>query len=115
MNAANPLQTAILVERVSDKNRGIANSILQTTWMLGTAGMGPVQAYLVTTYGNYWGYAITFSMTGVFYILSSSSITECSEKSARPRASFYKTRQARKQNHDTIKAGASKRTLNVIG
>lgn len=71
MNAANPLQTAILVERVSDKNRGIANSILQTTWMLGTAGMGPVQAYLVTTYGNYWGYAITFSMTGVFYILSS--------------------------------------------
>ncbi|MGW9527390.1 MFS transporter [Paenibacillus terrae] len=71
MNAANPLQTAILVERVSDKNRGIANSVLQTTWMLGTAGMGPVQAYLVTTYGNYWGYAITFSMTGVFYILSS--------------------------------------------
>uniref|UniRef100_UPI00406C4084 MFS transporter n=1 Tax=Paenibacillus sp. FSL R10-2782 TaxID=2954661 RepID=UPI00406C4084 len=71
MNAANPLQTAILVERVSDKNRGIANSVLQTTWMLGTAGMGPVQAYLITTYGNYWGYAITFSMTGVLYILSS--------------------------------------------
>lgn len=35
---------------------------------------------------------------------------ECSEKNARPQASFYKTRQARKQNHDIIKAGASKRT-----
>ncbi|TQR98766.1 hypothetical protein FKV70_11350 [Paenibacillus ottowii] len=29
---------------------------------------------------------------------------------ARPMGNFYKTRQARKQNHDTIKAGASKRT-----
>lgn len=71
MNAANPIQSAILVDRISDKRRGIANSLMQTAFMVGWATMGPVQSYLVTTYGTYWGYAITFSITGSLYVISS--------------------------------------------
>lgn len=71
MNAANPIQSAILVDGISDKRRGIANSLMQTAFMVGWATMGPVQSYLVTTYGTYWGYAITFSITGSLYVISS--------------------------------------------
>lgn len=71
MNAANPIQSAILVDRISAKRRGIANSLMQTAFMIGWATMGPVQSYLVTTYGTYWGYAITFSITGSLYVISS--------------------------------------------
>nr|WP_154984214.1 MFS transporter [Paenibacillus xylanexedens] len=71
MNAANPIHSAILVDRISDKRRGIANSMMQTSFMIGWATMGPVQSYLVTTYGTYWGYAITFSITGCLYVISS--------------------------------------------
>nr|WP_157059973.1 MFS transporter [Saccharibacillus kuerlensis] len=71
MNAANPIQSAIMVDRIPDNKRGIANSLTQTAFMLGWASMGPVQSHLVTTYGNYWGYAITFSITGVLYVTAS--------------------------------------------
>ncbi|MEC0240318.1 MFS transporter [Paenibacillus dokdonensis] len=71
MNAANPIQSSIMVDRVSDARRGIANSMTQTAFMMGWATMGPVQSLLLTTYGTYWGYAITFSMTGVLYISAS--------------------------------------------
>lgn len=71
MNAANPIHSAILVDRISDKRRGIANSMMQTSFMIGWATMGPVQSFLVTTYGTYWGYAITFSITGCLYVISS--------------------------------------------
>ncbi|WP_128101626.1 MFS transporter [Paenibacillus sp. DCT19] len=71
MNAANPIHSAILVDKISDKRRGIANSLMQTAFMIGWATMGPVQSYLVTTYGTYWGYAITFSITGSLYVISS--------------------------------------------
>lgn len=71
MNAANPIQSSILIDRVPDHRRGIANSITQTAFMLGWATMGPVQSKLVTTYGSYWGYAITFCITGVLYVASS--------------------------------------------
>ncbi len=68
MNAANPIQSTVLIDRVSDSSRGIANSITQTAFMLGWAFMGPVQSYFVTTYGYYWGYAVTFSITGALYV-----------------------------------------------
>ncbi|GAB6988292.1 MFS transporter [Paenibacillus pini] len=71
MNAANPIHSSIIVDRVSDRRRGIANSMTQTAFMLGWATMGPVQSYLLTTYGTYWGYALTFSITGVLYISAS--------------------------------------------
>ncbi|WCF08326.1 MFS transporter [Paenibacillus thiaminolyticus] len=70
MNAANPIQSAIMVDRISDSRRGIANSLTQTAFMLGWASMGSVQSYLVTSYGYYWGYAMTFSITGVLYVTS---------------------------------------------
>ncbi|MDZ4938629.1 MFS transporter, partial [Clostridium perfringens] len=71
MNAANPIQSSILIDRVPDHRRGIANSVTQTAFMLGWATMGPVQSKLVTTYGSYWGYAITFCITGTLYVVSS--------------------------------------------
>jgi len=71
MNAANPIQSSILIDRVPDHRRGIANSVTQTAFMMGWATMGPIQSKLVTTYGNYWGYAITFCITGTLYVLSS--------------------------------------------
>lgn len=71
MNAANPIFSSILIDHVSDRRRGIANSLMQTAFMIGWATMGPVQSYLVTTYGSYHGYAITFTITGVLYVLAS--------------------------------------------
>ncbi|NMM52456.1 MFS transporter [Paenibacillus aquistagni] len=68
MNAANPIQSALMVERVSDRRRGIANSCTQTAFMLGWASMGKVQSGLITSYGTYWGYAITFTITGILYV-----------------------------------------------
>ncbi|GIP23922.1 MFS transporter [Paenibacillus sp. J22TS3] len=71
MNAANPIQSSIMIDRVSDRRRGVANSLMQTAFMLGWATMGPVQSYFVTTHGTYWGYAYTFSITGGLYIIAS--------------------------------------------
>lgn len=71
MNAANPIQSTIMIDRIADNRRGIANSLTQTAFMLGWATMGPVQSHLVTTYGTYWGYAITFSITGCLYVAAS--------------------------------------------
>ena len=71
MNAANPLQSAILIDRVSAKRQSIANSLMQTAFMLGWATMGPVHSHLITTYGYYWGYAIAFSITGMLYVTAS--------------------------------------------
>jgi MFS family permease len=72
MNAANPIQSTIMVERISDSRRGIVNSMTQTAFMLGWASMGTIQSFFVTTYGYYWGYAITFSITGVLYVIAAS-------------------------------------------
>ncbi|QJD86292.1 MFS transporter [Cohnella herbarum] len=71
MNAANPLQSAILIDRVSTKKQSLANSCMQTAFMLGWATMGPVHSYLIATYGYYWGYALTFSITGMLYVTAS--------------------------------------------
>ncbi|WP_018754569.1 MFS transporter [Paenibacillus terrigena] len=71
MNAANPIQSSIMVDRISDARRGIANSMTQTAFMLGWATMGPVQSHLLSTYGKYWGYVVTFCMTGALYICAS--------------------------------------------
>jgi len=71
MNAANPLQSAILMDRVSAKKQSIANSCMQTAFMLGWATMGPVHSHIISSYGYYWGYAITFSITGVLYVSAS--------------------------------------------
>lgn len=71
MNAANPLLSATLMDRVSPSKQSLANSCMQTAFMLGWATMGPVQAYIVTSQGYYWGYTITFSITGALYVTAS--------------------------------------------
>lgn len=71
MNAGNPIQSAIAMEVVADKYKGLANSVNQTVFQLGWATMGPVAAGLVVTFGSYWGYAYAFSITGGLYVLSS--------------------------------------------
>ncbi|CAM2843381.1 MFS transporter [Paenibacillus sediminis] len=71
MNAANPIQSTVLIDRVSESSRGIANSMTQTAFTLGWAFMGPVQSYLIMNHGSYWGYAITFSITGTLYVFGS--------------------------------------------
>ncbi|WP_028543798.1 MFS transporter [Paenibacillus taiwanensis] len=68
MNAANPIQSTLMVDLVSDRRRGIANSFTQTAFMLGWASMGTVQSSLITHYGSYWGYALTFCITGLLYV-----------------------------------------------
>lgn len=71
MNAANPLQSAILIDRVSTRRQSLANSFMQTAFMLGWATMGPIHSHIIATNGYYWGYAITFSITGGLYVTAS--------------------------------------------
>ena len=71
MNAGNPIQSAVAMEVVSDKYKGLANSVNQTVFQVGWATMGPVAAGLVMTFGSYWGYAYAFTITGGLYVASS--------------------------------------------
>lgn len=71
MNAGNPIQSAVAMEVVSDKYKGLANSVNQTVFQIGWATMGPIAAGLVMTFGSYWGYAYAFSITGGLYVISS--------------------------------------------
>lgn len=71
MNAGNPITSAIAMDVVHDKYKGLANSVNQMVFNLGWAMMGLPAAWLVTTYGNYWGYAFTFSITGCLYLVAS--------------------------------------------
>lgn len=71
MNAGNPIQSAIAMEVVHDKYKGLANSVNQMVFNVGWAAMGPVAAGLVITFGSYWGYAYAFSITAGLYIISS--------------------------------------------
>ena len=71
MNAGNPIQSAVAMEVVADKYKGLANSVNQTVFQLGWATMGPIATGLVVAFGSYWGYAYAFSITGGLYIVSS--------------------------------------------
>ena len=72
MNAGNPIQTAIAMEVVHDKYKGLANSVNQVVFNIGWATMGPIAAGLVIAFGSYWGYAYAFSITSVLYLISAS-------------------------------------------
>ncbi|WP_204412311.1 MFS transporter [Bacillus tianshenii] len=71
MNAANPIISSMMMEKVDDRLKGFANSISQMVFSLGWASMGPVSMTIVLMYGEYWGYAIVFSITAVLYLTSS--------------------------------------------
>ncbi|MDN7243160.1 MFS transporter [Planococcus sp. N028] len=71
MNAANPIQSAVAMELVHDKYKGLSNSVNQMVFNIGWATMGPVAAGLVITFGSFWGYAYAFTITAGLYIVSS--------------------------------------------
>lgn len=71
MNAGNPIQSAISMEIVADKYKGLANSVNQMVFQVGWATMAPVATGLVIVNGFYWGYAFAFSITAGLYVLSS--------------------------------------------
>lgn len=71
MNAGNPIQSAVAMEVVSDKYKGLANSMNQMVFSLGWAIMGSVATGLVVANGSYWGYAYAFTITAGLYIVSS--------------------------------------------
>ena len=71
MNAGNPIQSAIAMDVVHDKYKGLANSVNQMVFNIGWATMGIPAAWLVTKYGAYWGYAYAFSITGILYLIAS--------------------------------------------
>ena len=71
MNAGNPIQSAIAMDLVHDKYKGLANSVNQMVFNIGWATMGPVSTGLVMAYGSYWGYAYTFTITGILYTIAS--------------------------------------------
>jgi len=71
MNAGNPIQSAVAMEVVSDKYKGLANSMNQMVFNLGWATMGTVATGLVVAHGSYWGYAYAFTITAGLYIISS--------------------------------------------
>lgn len=71
MNAGNPIQSAIAMDLVQDKYKGLANSVNQMVFNVGWASTGAISTGLVMTFGFYWGYAYTFTITGILYIIAS--------------------------------------------
>lgn len=71
MNAGNPIQMSLMMSKVDDSVKGLANSVNQMVFNLGWAFMGPVSMGIVVAYGAYWGYAIVFSITATLYLIGS--------------------------------------------
>lgn len=71
MNAGNPIQQTLMMSKVDDSMKGMANSVSQMTFMIGWATMGPIATRFVASYGSYWGYAILFMITAVLYLIGS--------------------------------------------
>ena len=71
MNAGNPIQMSLMMERVDDSMKGLANSVNQMVFNLGWAIMGPVSTSFVLIYGSYWGYAYVFTVTAGLYLIGS--------------------------------------------
>ncbi|RSD28332.1 MFS transporter [Mesobacillus subterraneus] len=71
MNAGNPIQMSLMMSKVDDSMKGLANSVNQMVFNLGWAIMGPVSTGIVLKYGSYWGYATVFSITAGLYLVGS--------------------------------------------
>ncbi|WP_284140576.1 MULTISPECIES: MFS transporter [unclassified Virgibacillus] len=71
MNAGNPIQASLMMSKVDDSMKGLANSVNQMVFQLGWAFMGPVSTTIVLHYGAYWGYAHIFSITACLYLVGS--------------------------------------------
>lgn len=71
MNAGNPIQMSLMMAKVDDSMKGLANSVNQMVFNLGWALMGPVSTGIVLKYGSYWGYAMVFTVTAGLYLIGS--------------------------------------------
>lgn len=71
MNAGNPIQMSLMMSKVNDSVKGLANSVNQMVFNLGWAIMGPVSTGIVIMHGAYWGYAIVFTITASLYLVGS--------------------------------------------
>ncbi|MED3573766.1 MFS transporter [Cytobacillus praedii] len=71
MNAGNPIQMSLMMSKVGDSMKGLANSVNQMVFNLGWAIMGPVSTGIVIKYGAYWGYAVVFTITASLYLVGS--------------------------------------------
>ncbi|MHA6250523.1 MFS transporter [Oceanobacillus sp. CAU 1775] len=71
MNAGNPIQSSLMMAKVDDSMKGLANSVNQMVFQLGWAFMGPVSTGIVLNYGSYWGYANVFTITAGLYLIGS--------------------------------------------
>ncbi|MBP2240416.1 MFS family permease [Cytobacillus eiseniae] len=71
MNAGNPIQMSLMMSKVGDSMKGLANSVNQMVFNLGWAFMGPVSTGIVIKYGAYWGYALVFTITASLYLIGS--------------------------------------------
>lgn len=71
MNAGNPIQQSLIMGKVNDSLKGLANSLSAMVFSLGWALMGPISTTIVHSYGAYWGYVIVFTITAILYIISS--------------------------------------------
>ncbi|MCM3491261.1 MFS transporter [Alkalihalophilus marmarensis] len=71
MNAGNPIQMALMMRKVDDSMKGLANSVGQMVFQLGWAVMGPVSTTLVMIHGSYYGYAYVFTITASLYLIGS--------------------------------------------
>lgn len=71
MNAGNPIQASLVMSRVNDSMKGLANSINQMVFSLGWALMGPVSTTIVMKHGAYWGYSYVFTITAGLYLIGS--------------------------------------------
>src|SRR5690606_21722737 len=71
MNAGNPIQMSLMMSKVDDSVKGLANSVNQMVFNLGWALMGPVSTGIVIQYGSYWGYATVFTITAILYFIGS--------------------------------------------
>lgn len=71
MNAGTPIQMSMMMNKVHERFRGLANSMSAVNFNLGWALMGPVSMQIVQAKGAYWGYAIVFMMTAVLYLAGS--------------------------------------------
>jgi MFS family permease len=71
MNAGNPIQQSLMMSKINDNMKGLANSVGQMVFMLGWALMGPVSMAIVANGGDYWGYATVFAITAALYFCGS--------------------------------------------
>jgi MFS family permease len=94
MNAGNPIQMSLMMSKVDDSMKGLANSVNQMVFNLGWAIMGPVSTGIVLKYGSYWGYATVFTITAGLYLVGSTYFFVVFKAMDKPKSGMLNTKPA---------------------